>query len=145
MRTPEVLRRSGLTARQLEDLVHRGCVGSPEHISGSGHPREWSAEEVEHVVLTAQLLRAGLTKSTAALAAAELLAFGIAFLGDFRLTPAGGEQEFDLAATPEQQLTDNRSYPTSTGRGTSDPCVPPTLSDSKTAGQTRRTATDRDA
>lgn len=62
MTSAEVCERSGVTYRMLDHYVRTGLIPGVASLTdkGSGNPREWTPQQVEFVVILAQLVRAGI-------------------------------------------------------------------------------------
>lgn len=61
VRTPDLLRESGLSPRQLTHWTDNGVLRPHREGKGQGFPRTWPPIEVEAARILARLLDAGLT------------------------------------------------------------------------------------
>lgn len=93
----EVREAAGLTTRQFHRFIHEGVIGTLDHAPGSGFHRRFTDKDAEHIVLFAQLWRAGMKPDAASGAAAQIQEYGEARLGHFRLRLAllGDREEAD--------------------------------------------------
>ncbi len=66
--TASVLAGVPATHRQIDYWVRAGYL-HPQHVGGSGNPREWTREELRVVRVMARLVKAGLQPAVAARAA----------------------------------------------------------------------------
>lgn len=69
----EMTKTLGLTGRRLDHWTEQGYLLSPEHGSGSGVPRTWSAIEMDVARTIMRLMAAGLALGPAAYLARNIV------------------------------------------------------------------------
>lgn len=79
MNSPEFIRRTGLTYRQMDYWVRAGHIPNPENVTylGSGYPRDWTTAQADYTVALARLVKSGVTLTAASKAMREQAVDGI--------------------------------------------------------------------
>lgn len=62
----EILRRTGISYRQLDHWTRQGYLHPETPAKGCGTRREWTNDEIQVAARMAELVRAGLTRKAAA-------------------------------------------------------------------------------
>lgn len=101
--TDQVAAATGLSLRQLDYYVRRGYLHLADPLPGSGQPRRYTHNEALQAAILAELVRVGLTPTTAAVVAD---AGGEFTAGHTRIATDTRAVENDLRSQFSQQQED---------------------------------------